>query len=220
MIGDNLTSIRKDFIVLMLLVLSGFCIRLYFLQFYTVISADGISYISIAKDFISGQGLSAAMHYPPFFPILLGLASTLFHDFEAAGLAVSIVMGSIIVVPVYLLGIEFFDRNVGIVAAVLAITWPTLRYWSTNVMSQATYITLLLFGVYFLWQAYKTCRSLPAILAGVFFGCAHLTRSEGILVLFAQVTVLVMFTFINRLPVKKLLYVLLSVCVFCIVFSP
>jgi len=211
---------KNDVALLTLLVLAGCCIRLYFLQFADVISADGISYISIAKDFISGKGLSAASHYPPFYPILVGLFSIPLKDFETAGLAVSIVMGSLIVVPTFLLGTEFFNKRTGIIAAILAVTWPTLRYWSTNVMSQATYITLLLFGIYFLWTGYRKSSIVAAIVAGIFFAAAHLTRSEGVLVLFSGCTVLIIFTFINRLAPKKLLYVLLSVGVFFVVFSP
>jgi 4-amino-4-deoxy-L-arabinose transferase-like glycosyltransferase len=217
---NNSNCTKKDIALVALLVLAGFCIRLYFLQFYDVISADGISYVSIAKEFISGRGLASATHYPPFYPILLGLASTLTHDFEAAGLAVSIVMGSLLVVPVYLLGTEFFDKRVGVIAALLSLTWSTLRFWSVAVMSQATYITLLLFGVYFLWRAYRK-SSLPAsVLAGIFFACAHLTRSEGVLVFLACNGVLVLFTFINKTAPRKLLYPLLSGGVFFLVFSP
>jgi 4-amino-4-deoxy-L-arabinose transferase-like glycosyltransferase len=220
MTSDDCSYTRKDIVLMTLFVLVGLGIRLYFLQFYDVISADGISYVNIAKDFISGRGLAAATHYPPFYPILVGLASTLCHDFETAGLAVSVVMGCLLVVPVYLLGAEFFGKRVGVAAAVLSITWPTLRYWSTAVMSQATYITLLLFGVYFLWQAYKKSSLLFSVLAGVFFACAHLTRSEGVLVLFVEIVVLVLFTFINRLPLKKLFCVLTCLGVFLIVCSP
>lgn len=217
---DSRSCNRIDLALLALLALTGLGIRLYFLQFYEVVSADGISYIAIAKDFISGRGLAGASHYPPFYPILLGLVSTFCHDFETAGLAVSVVMGSLLVVPVYLLGIEFFDRRVGFAAAILSVTWPTLRFWSTAVMSQATYITLLLLGVYCLWQAYKRSAQLPAVLAGVFFACANLTRSEGVLVLFAGISVLTLFTFINRLPPGRLLYVLLTLAVFFLVCSP
>ena len=211
---------KNDMVVMLLLVLTGFGIRLYLVQFYDVISADGIAYVNIAKNFITGKGLSAATHYPPFYPILLGLASVLFKDFETAGLAVSIVMGSLIAVPVFLLGSDFFSRKVGLIAAILAVTWPTLRLWSTNVMSQATYITLLLFAIYFLWQGYRKSSLLSSAAAGVFFACAHLTRSEGVIVLFSGAAVLIVFTFINRLSPRKLLYVLLSVGVFFMVFSP
>jgi len=211
---------RKDVAFLALLVLAGLGIRVYFLQFYDVISADGIAYVNIAKDFISGRGLAAATHYPPFFPILLGLVSTVCGDFETAGLFVSVVMGSLLAVPVYLLGTEFFNKRVGMAAAILSITWPSLRYWSTAVMSQATYITLLLLGVYCLWLAYKRSALIPSVLAGAFFAGAHLTRSEGVLVFGAEIAVLVLFTLVNRLSFKKLLYVLLSVCVFFVLFSP
>ena len=218
--ADSRSLTRVDLALLALLALAGLGIRLYFLQFYQVISADGVSYVAIAKEFISGRGLSLAQHYPPFYPILLGLASTVSPGFETAGLAVSIVMGSLLVVPVYLLGVEFFDRRVGVVAAILSISWPPLRYWSTAVMTQATYITLLLLGVYCLWRAYKDSAWLPSVLAGAFFAGAHLTRSEGVLVFASLIAVLVLFTFINRLSCRRLLYVLLSLGVFSLLFSP
>lgn len=213
-------SRRIDLALTTLLVLGALAVRLYFLQFYSVISADGVSYVAIAKDFISGRGLAAASHYPPFYPILLGLASTLFGSLESAGVSVAVVMGSLLAVPVYLLGIEFFDRKVGFMAAALSITWPTLRYWSTAVMSQSTYITLLLFGVYYLWRGYRKESPFPCVAAGVFFACAHLTRSEGVLVLLAAVALLVLFTVITRLPRVRLLYLLLAVCVFFLLYSP
>ncbi len=218
--GNDLPALsRTDLLALFFLALAGLGIRLYFLNFYQVIASDGISYISIAKDFVSGRGLSAATHYPPLYPMLIGCFSLLFRDFETAGLAVSVVMGSLLVLPVYLLGCEFFDRKVAFAAAALAVTWPTLRHWSTAVMSQATYITLLLLGVYLLWRAYRHDLWLTALLAGVFFGCADLTRSEGVLVLFAEAGLLAVFS-LNRQRRSKLLYLLLAVGAFFLVVSP
>ncbi len=206
--------------MLILMFFSALAVRLYFLRFYAVISADGISYIDIAKQFIAGNGLASATHYPPFYPILVGLASVVTKDFETAGLAVSILMGSLVVVPVFLLGVEFFDKKTGYLAALLTVTWPSILLWSVNVMSQATYITLLLFGVYFLRRAHKKEAFLPAIFAGLCFGCANLTRSEGILVFFAVTAVLLAFTFINRMPARSLGYVVISWGVFLAVFFP
>lgn len=211
---------RRDLLAVVLLVLAGLAIRLYFVQFYDVISSDGVAYVHIAQDFISGKGFAGATHYPPFFPILLGLASTLTGDFEKAGLAVSIVMGSLLALPVFLLGREFFDRRVGFIAAALSVSWPSLRFWSTAVMSQATYLTLLLFGMYLLWRAYQRESSLAAVLSGASFACAHLTRSEGVLVFFAQLAVLTLFNRLDRQSARRLLYLLTSLTVFFVVFSP
>jgi 4-amino-4-deoxy-L-arabinose transferase-like glycosyltransferase len=222
MVPGNVPGVsrRMDFALVTLLVLAAAGIRLYFLQFYTVISADGVSYLAIASDFVSGHGLGAASHYPPFYPMLIGLASPLFDTLENAGLAVAIAMGSLIAIPVYLLGMEFFDRKVGFMAAALSISWPTLRYWSTAVMSQSTYITLVLFGVYFVWRGYRKGSFLPCIVAGVCFASAHLTRSEGVLVLFGTVALLALFTFMMESPHKRLLCLLLTLAVFFLLYSP
>ena len=143
----------KDCLLMVFLVVAALAIRLYFHQFYRVISADGIAYVGIAEDFITGKGLAKATHYPPFYPILVGIASRVFKDFELAGRVVSMVMGSLIVIPVYLLGKEFYRRKTGLIAAILTMSWWSIRNWSGEVMSQATYMTLLLLGVYLVWIA-------------------------------------------------------------------
>ncbi len=220
MTTDSAVCTRKDTLLIMMLVMAALAIRLYYLQFYDVVSADGISYITIAKEFIRGNGYSAANHYPPFYPILVGLASLLFNDFETAGLAVSIAMGSLVVVPVYLLGAEFFTKRIGFIASVLSMTWPTLRHWSIAVMSQATYITLLLFGVYFLWKAYQKGSVRATLAAGCCFGSAHLTRSEGVITLLALTVVLILVSLLNRYPARRMLPVAAVWIVFFVVFSP
>lgn len=213
-------SSGTDYILPGGLVAIAFLTKLYFLQFFTVISADGIGYIGIAKDFINGKGLAGAGHFPSFYPILVGLTSLMAKDLELAGRFVSMFMGSLIVVPIYLLAREFFDRRVGLIAAILTITWPSIRSWSNEVMSQATYMTLVLFGIYLIWRACKRESWLSSLAGGACLGCAYLTRSEGILVFFALTAVLITVSLINRLPARKLVYLLMGGGAFLVVCSP
>lgn len=209
-----------DYIPLAGLVTIAFLIKWYFLQFFHVISADGIAYVNIAKDFVDGRGLAGAVHFPPFYPILVGLTSLLVPDFELAGRLVSMVMGSLIVVPVYLLAREFFDRRAGLIAAVLAISWPSIRSWSNEVMSQATYMTLVLFGIYLLWRAWKRASWPFSLLGGVCLCCAYLTRPEGVLLFLALTAVLMVASLPDSLPARRLVYLLIAWVAFFVVSFP
>lgn len=217
-ITDPLTA--RDGTIICLLVFAAFAIRLYFHQFSTVISADGIGYIGIATDFINGKGLAGATHFPPFYPILVGCASLLFKDFELGGRVVSMVMGSLIVIPVYLLGIEFSSRKGGILAALLTMSWWSIRIWSGEVMSQATYMTMALFGVYLLWIAVTRRSTLAALAGGTCMALAHLTRSEGVIVYAAISVVFLIGYALKKISGKGLLCLLLSWAAFWVVFSP
>ncbi|BDV41768.1 hypothetical protein GURASL_06910 [Geotalea uraniireducens] len=211
---------RRDWLLMGLLVVAALAIRLWFMQYFRVISADGIAYVDIARDIMTGQGLARATHYPPFYPLLVGGVASLVGDYELAGQLVSIVMGSLLAVPLYLLGREFFAWRVALLAGVLTIVWPSLRGWSNEVMSQATYITLMLLGVYWLWFAVTRRSALAAIAGGVALALAHLTRSEGVLV-FAAVSAVILVGIVRRkFPVGAFRLLLLSWGSFWVAFAP
>ena len=211
--------IKKEIIPLSLLFFVAIGIKLYFLQYTRVISADGTGYAQIARDFIQGNGFENATHFPPFYPALMGLLNLLVPDIELAGRLVSIFMGSLIVIPIYLLAKEFFNKNIGIIACLLAIVWPSIRAWSGEVMSQSTYITLILMGIYLTWRAFKKESVLLSAFAGMFMGLSYLTRPEAFIVLFAMTFVLLVYGLINRMPVKALITFVMPIWITFILIS-
>lgn len=177
-----LRQYRRDLVLLALLFTCALLIRSYFMQFYLVISADGVGYAEIGRNLFKAGGLAKASHFPPFYPFLIAVCNLFLGDIELAGRVVSIIMGSLIVVPLYLLGIRFFDKRVALLACLLAITWDTLRDLSCEVMSQATYITLLLTAIYLFDRAVTRRSIVAASSAGVTMGLAYLTRPEAFIV--------------------------------------
>ena len=194
-------------------------IKFYFLQFCRVISSDGVAYAQIARDILAGRGFAGATHFPPFYPLLVALFYMMFSDIELAGRLAAMFMGSLLVVPVYLLAREFFDRQTGIIAAVLSMAWPSLRLWSNEVMSQSTYITLVLVGTYLIWCAWRRRSMAYALAGGVSMGLAHLTRSEGVIVFIALSIVLAVATVAER-DNRRLVYLLAGWVAFFVVFFP
>src|SRR5512140_3018294 len=134
--NDSSSLTKKDMILLGVFFLGALAIRLYFLQFYKVISADGVGYVLTAREIARWGSLGGMTIYGAVYPSLVAAASFLVSDGELAGRLVSIVMGSLVVIPLYLISLEFFTRRVGMLACILVLVWPPLRSWSCEVMTQ------------------------------------------------------------------------------------
>lgn len=158
-----------------------------------VIAADGISYVNIARTIFQNADFSVASHFPPLYPLLIGLFSYITPYDEVAGKVVSTIMGSLLVFPVYLLGKELFSKSTGYIAAILASLSPTLIAISGIVLSQSTYITLFVTALYFCWRSFRTNSPKLALGAGIFFGAAYLTRPEAVVVLVGISAILLVF---------------------------
>lgn len=180
MISDNDRLTRKEYLLLFILFLAALGIRLYFIPFYRVISADGVGYVSAARSVVKGIYTPMTM-YGVVYPSLTALVSMMGISTELAGRLVSAVMGSLLIVPLYLLGRDFVNKWVGVIAAILVLAWPPLRSWSCEVMTQATYITLLATWYLLLWRAYRRASLTLALAAGALAGLSYLTRPEALI---------------------------------------
>src|ERR1700730_13243469 len=86
------------------LTLLAFCIRLLMVKYSWGLDGDGVWYATLGKNLVSGNfkaGLSA--YWPPLYPFLIGISSLVIHDLEFAGRFVSVLAGSLLVIPVYYL---------------------------------------------------------------------------------------------------------------------
>lgn len=200
---------KNELILLAGLFLTALLVRLYFIPFYRVISADGVGYVSAARALLRGE-FSPLITYGVVYPALTAAVSATGLDTESAGRIVSAVMGSLLVVPLYLLGRDFFDRKVATVACILIIAWPPLRAWACEVMTQATYITLLVTWYWLLWQAYRRGSLRWTLAAGAVAGLSYLTRPES-LVAFAAMAPLLLLPGAGTRDVKRRL-VLFAAC--------
>lgn len=171
--------IGSDRAIIGLLFASALFMRLYFLRFYHVISNDGTAYVGAAKALSQGD-LSGVASYG-FYPVLVWIAHLGISDWETAGRIASIILGTLLVIPLYLLGREFFTRQAVVAGCLLTIAWGTIRHWSCEVMSQSTYITLVIAGIYFVWKMTDKPSCRTGFIAGISLGFAYMTRTEGVL---------------------------------------
>lgn len=170
---------RFDCAAVTVLVAIGLAIRLYLYRFNDVISVDGIGYIGAAQKLVAGDigGLS----FYGFYPVLIRLVNMLGPEMEPAAQLVSAIMGGLLVIPLYVLGLRMFSRSTALVASVVSVAWPANLFVSGVVLSQSTYSTLALAGIYLVWGMFESRTIIRGIWAGFFLGLAFLTRTEGFL---------------------------------------
>lgn len=145
-----------------------------------VISPDGVRYAALARALAAGDlagGLST--YWPPLYPALVAAASLALADVELAGRLVSVVAGSLLVLPVYKLARDSYGREVARLAAALAALHPLLVYYSTVMLTEAAYTLLFACGVAAGWAALGRAGAGRFLLAGVAFGACYLLKPES-----------------------------------------
>jgi len=164
------------------LLLFAFLLRVPLLLYPEVIHNDGAEYIRQATQILSGNW--AGSRVPPFYAMLIALAHTLVQNYELAGIWVSVIFGTLVVLPVFYLGRELFDERVGMISALIASVHPLLSTASGSVLTESVYYFLLATSVLYGWYAFQRGRFVTILAFGLLTSMAYLTRPEGIGLLF------------------------------------
>jgi len=167
----------------MLLLLIGitFALRLYAVLMAQGIANDSAVYGFIARDFLKGhfiKGLSSPA--PPFYPFLIFLFSPDTTHVEIAGRLISLLFGTLAIVPLFYLIKEAVGQKEAIFSVLFYSFHPYLVTYSGMLLTEATYWGLLVLSVYFFWTGLKKEKLWRMALSGFFLGLAYLTRPEGI----------------------------------------
>jgi len=181
----------QDFILVGFLIVAALAVRLISLRFFHFIGIDGgVDGVGLAisgKNLLSGMGYSVYGHpqlaNQPFYPILIGISWLFTHNLEFSGQIVSVIAGSLLVVPVFYLAKEVYTRETGILCAVFVIIFPPLIFGSTEVRLASLY-TLLLWGLVAIgWRDLQSHRLIWSLLTGLMLALCFLTRPEAIMFL-------------------------------------
>lgn len=190
--GSPFDMTRLDVGLMLALLTAALACRIYSLQFFHVIATDGTTYALTARAVTQGDWHGVAVS--GFYPLLIAVATWFVSDLETAGRITSVVFGSLLVIPLYLLGKILFSRKVAIAACLAAIAWPSLIGSSCEVITQATYTTLQIAAFYFIWRGFMSQSVLHGSLAGLFMGLSYCTRPEAILLSVVLPTALIAFS--------------------------
>lgn len=171
---------------LFLILVLAFALRLgWALHSAHAVENEGAEYARIAQNLLHQHRYNGILGgpesiFPPLYPCLIAVGSFLTGDTEIAGRAISVVMGSLLVVPVLFMGRRLFGLRTGYLAGALIALQPLLVALSASVYVESTYLTLLFGGLYFGIRALDFDHLRHAFLCGLLLGLAYLARPEGL----------------------------------------
>ena len=153
------------------------------------IEPEGAHYARLAENVLQSRGYvgmtpeAAEIFTPPVFPALIALASALLPSslsLESAARLVSALMGTLLVVPTYLLSSAIYGRQAAIVAGTAVAVHPVLGQLSGMALADSTYLTLLFAGAYWTINSLSSQSKSGICLAGAVFGFASLTSFAAV----------------------------------------
>jgi 4-amino-4-deoxy-L-arabinose transferase-like glycosyltransferase len=183
---DEVKLQQRTGLLILLLVLSALIIRALCAILLTgEIDAEGAEYARIAQNLIAGKGYvglatpGTQLFFPPLFAFLIAGVTWIVGDVEVAGRIVSVLFGTLLVLPVYLIARRMFDERTALAAAALTAFHPYLIAFSASVFCEVTFLTLLLAAVYLAMHAASnpTARALAS--SGALYGASYLVRPES-----------------------------------------
>jgi 4-amino-4-deoxy-L-arabinose transferase-like glycosyltransferase len=211
---------RRRWKILLLLLAFAFVLRLFLVISPEVIHNDGTEYVRHAKQVLSGNWSGGKS--PPLYPLLIAGVQVITRDYEMAGIWVSVILGALIVLPVFYLGKAIFNEKVGMLSALFATVHPLLYISSGSVLTESTYHFLLATSVLFGWYVFTRARFSDILLFSFFTALAYLTRPEGMGFLFI-VSIWVLLVNppgVGRAWIKRAGIILLAVLSFLAFSSP
>lgn len=176
---------RQETLTLVSLLVFAASVRIYLACVTYVIQRDGVTYVTLARMIVEGKSYEA-LAYPlahPLYPVLMARLGGVIGNCIFAGTVISIVLGTLTLVPFYLLGRELVGKTAATIALALLAIHPYQARFSATVLADPTYIFFVCLS---LWLAYRQVSGKAAfwgMLAGIAVGLAYLTKPEGMALL-------------------------------------
>ena len=152
-------------------------------------STDETAYLHSGLSFVHGDGFERygqpELHFPPFLPVLLGVASWVVADPHTGTVALTVVSGTLLIIPLSLLGRRLAGPAGGVATAWLAALVPGLATMPQirGTGSEAEYALLVVSAVWMVVSASEhegRARLARVAAGGALVGLAYLTRPEGL----------------------------------------
>jgi Dolichyl-phosphate-mannose-protein mannosyltransferase len=193
---------RTDWLLIGALLLLVLPLRLWLLHNTEVTARDSIGYIRYALQFDKHPWNEVVKKNDqhPGYPAMVWLVSIPVRNIdgtvtpenmELCTQLVNLVASLLLIVPMYLLGRQFFDRTTSFWATLLYQYLPISAQLLSDGISEPMYLVLLVSGLLQAVHAIRDKSVWRCALCGVFTGLAYLTRPEGALILPALAVALV-----------------------------
>jgi 4-amino-4-deoxy-L-arabinose transferase-like glycosyltransferase len=150
------------------------------------ITADGVTYLQIARNILLGKGLGwQALWAPPLHSVLIAAVSAIggIRDLLAAAGIVAPIMFFCLVLAVFYLAFELFDLRTALVASLFTALSPHLLFIGFYPEAEITYTFFLTLALGFTVLSVTRRSAGYAAAMGISFALAWMSRSEGFIVM-------------------------------------
>jgi 4-amino-4-deoxy-L-arabinose transferase-like glycosyltransferase len=169
-------------------VLIGLLLRIAWAERHGLsIEQEGAEYARIGQNLLAGKGFvgmfnnGVQLNFPPLYPFLIAAVSMITGNAEIAARSINVVLGALLVVPVFRICESVHGRSVAVAAASLVVLHPVLLAGAASTYSEPLYLTVVVYALMFLVYWVKERRLSSAVAVGALFGVAYLIRPEAFL---------------------------------------
>ncbi len=196
--------------ILFLILGLAFAVRLYWM-----ITQKGVmegEYARLAENILAGKGYLSSLEeqpnlmYAPLYPVLIALLSHFTRDIELAGRLISVVSGAMLVLPMYFIGLHLHGKRTALICAALTAFHPLLIGFSSTVLTETTYLTFMMAGMYWGLRSLQLDSLRSCALAGFFFGLAYLIRPEAFALVLLTILLVNVLGLFQRRGLRRLLW--------------
>jgi len=167
--------------ILLLLLFFAFIFRIYAALVPGIIVTDGVMYINNARFIENGEWQKIVEQgFYNFYPFLIAVFHKLISDWELCARTVSIIFGSLAIIPYFFIVRYVFNSKIALISAIFFVISPRLVEYSSNVLREPVF---WFFGLLALWAALEGARKsiwFYFVLSAFCVGLATFTRMEGI----------------------------------------
>jgi hypothetical protein len=149
---------------------------------------DGLGYLRSLRAFVSldpQQILALDPDANPMYPLFAAVISAFGFELEHAARLTSMAFSVLLLVATIGIGRRLARPAAVVCAALLLCFHPLLVLVSKSILAEATYVGLVYAGLWLFWKRFERPSTGSALLLGVIYGAAFLTRLEGLLLLAA-----------------------------------
>jgi len=169
-----------------------------------MILLDEPTYARMAENLLLGHAPlditgTSATHFSILYPLITASFAVLGHNYVAAGYAVNVVFGSLIILPTYMFGKVMWNNRVATAAAALVAVLPVMVNLGTLVDGQNMFAFWLMCGIFFGYRMQFTKRCLCGMLSGTSLGLAYLDSPTALYYIVTLFVLLVIVGFRQEL---------------------
>ena len=153
-----------------------------------VINHDGARFTMSARAIVAGNwdaALNVEPRMPPLYPLLIAGLSKITGSLGVAGAAISVLCGTLLVIPVFFLGRAVTNERIGALGAAVVAILPDLALVSGDVWTEPLFLLCFFVSVAAIWFAGERPSLAMHALAGLAGGLAVNSRPEGLYTLAA-----------------------------------